>query len=123
MTESLASKKCVPCEGGVEPLRQEMIDEYLRQVPGWKVKEISWQDKKVKSLLNSYKFKNFRQAMAFLREVEQIAEAEGHHPDFCVHYSLVEFTIWTHAIGGLHENDFIIAKKIGDAFNKADNQA
>ena len=50
--------------------------------------------------------------MAFLREVEEIAESEGHHPDFCVHYSRVDFTIWTHAIGGLHENDFILAAKI-----------
>lgn len=119
MTESLASKKCVPCEGGVDPLGQEMIDEYLRQVPGWQVKEIDWQDRKVKSLQNSYKFKNFRQAMAFLRQVEEIAESEGHHPDFCVHYSLVDFTIWTHAIGGLHENDFIIAKKISAAIDKS----
>lgn len=117
--EQLKTLKCVPCEGGVKPLRQVMIDEYLLQVPGWQVKEITWQKKQIKTLQRSYRFNNFRAAMAFLREVEEIAEAEGHHPDFCVHYNLVDFTIWTHAIAGLHENDFIIASKIAEKY--ADN--
>jgi 4a-hydroxytetrahydrobiopterin dehydratase len=112
MTESLKTKKCVPCEGGVEPLRQEMIDEYLRQTPDWHAVEIAWKGKPVKTLQRSFKFGNFRAAMAFLRQVEEIVESEGHHPDFCVHYNVVDFTIWTHAIGGLHENDFIVAIKI-----------
>ncbi len=64
------------------------------------------------TLQKTFQFKNFREAMLFLRKVEEVAESEGHHPDFYVHYSRVDFTIWTHAIGGLHENDFILAAKI-----------
>jgi 4a-hydroxytetrahydrobiopterin dehydratase len=123
MAESLKTKKCVPCEGGVEPLGQEMINEYLRQTPEWQDVEMNIKGKPVKTLQQSLKFKNFRQAMAFLREVEEIAEAEGHHPDFCVHYNVVDFTLWTHAIGGLHENDFIIAIKINEMANKYRKQA
>jgi 4a-hydroxytetrahydrobiopterin dehydratase len=117
MAESLKAKKCVPCEGGIDPLGQEMIDEYLRQVPGWQVVEVEMQGKPVKTLQRSLKFKDFRPAMAFLRDVEEIAESEGHHPDFCVHYSRVDFTLWTHAIGGLHENDFILAIKISELYS------
>lgn len=69
-------------------------------------------DEHVATLQRQMKFKDFRAAMAFLRKVEDVAEAEGHHPDFCVHYNIVDFTLWSHAIGGLHENDFILAAKI-----------
>jgi len=118
MTEKLTSKKCIPCEGGVNPLVDWEITELLAQVPGWEVKLIESDGKQVKSLQQTLKFENFRKAMAFLRKVEEIAESEGHHPDFCVHYSKVDFTIWTHSISGLHENDFILASKIQETFEK-----
>ena len=63
-------------------------------------------------LYKKFKFKNFLEAMKFVNKVAEIAENEGHHPDFCVHYNKVEIEIWTHAINGLSENDFIVAAKI-----------
>ncbi|MBU1320133.1 MAG: 4a-hydroxytetrahydrobiopterin dehydratase [candidate division Zixibacteria bacterium] len=111
MSESLRIKKCVPCEGGIEPMSDVAIGNLISRVPTWKCAEIEHSGKKIKTLQKTFSFKNFREAMAFLRKVEDIAESEGHHPDFCVHYSRVDFTIWTHAISGLHQNDFILASK------------
>jgi len=90
------------------------IGNLISQVPTWRCAEIEQSSKRVKTLQKAFSFKNFREAMAFLRKVEEIAESEGHHPDFCVHYSRVDFTIWTHAISGLHQNDFILASKIDE---------
>jgi len=112
LSEPLTNKHCVPCEGGIAPLNDDQIAALLPQVPRWRVAAIETKEQIAKSIQRTFHFKDFRQAMAFLREVEEIAESEGHHPDFCVHYSRVDFTIWTHAIGGLHENDFILAAKI-----------
>ena len=112
MTEDLIFKKCVPCKGGIPPLADDQINDYLEQVSGWEVKPKKQGGKSINTLRKSFKFKDFRAAMAFLRQVEDLAEREGHHPDFCVHYNKVDFTLWTHAIGGLHDNDFILAAKI-----------
>lgn len=108
----LTKKRCVPCEGGIAPLTNPQISELMPQTPRWRVVEVDDHGTKYNTLQRSFFFKDFRAAMAFLRQVEEIAEAEGHHPDFCVHYSKVDFTLWTHAISGLHENDFILAAKI-----------
>jgi len=112
MADSLRDKKCVPCEGGIAPLGDDEIADLMPQVPGWVVREMADRGKQVRTLQKRLQFKNFREAMAFLRKVEELAESEGHHPDFCVHYNKVDFTIWTHAISGLHENDFIMAARI-----------
>ena len=114
MAKELGKMKCIPCEGDIDPLTGEQINEYMDQVEFWDVVEENIDGKPVKTLQKSMKFTNFRVAMKFLREVEELAESEGHHPNFCVHYSRVDFSIWTHAIGGLSENDFILAKKIDD---------
>lgn len=100
----LAKKKCVPCEAGTPPLEEEKANELLKQIPAWTIKD--------GHLFKKFKFKNFIETMKFLNSVADIAENEGHHPDFCVHYSKVEIEIWTHAINGLSENDFILAAKI-----------
>ncbi len=100
----LADRKCVPCEGGVPPMPAEKADEMLPQVPGWR--------REGGRLARTLTFANFVEAMRFVNRMADVAEAEGHHPDFCVHYSRVELTVWTHAIGGLSENDFILAAKI-----------
>jgi len=100
----LIQKKCLPCEGGVPKLNAEEAQGLLQQVTGWRIQE--------EKLHKLFKFKNFVQAMEFLNKVAEIAEGENHHPDFTVHYNRVEFTIWTHAIDGLSENDFILAAKI-----------
>lgn len=103
----LLSKKCVPCEGGVQPFSKEQASTYLKLIPSWRL------DSKG-HLAKQFKFKNFAMAMAFLNKVAQLAEREGHHPDFAVHYNKVDFEIWTHAVNGLSENDFVLAAKIGE---------
>ena len=100
----LTRKKCVPCEGGVPRVEGAALDALLASVSGWQLAG----DRIRKHL----RFSDFRAAMAFLSAVADLAESEGHHPDFCVHYSTVDVEIWTHAAGGLTENDFILAAKI-----------
>ena len=118
---SLREKKCVPCEGGVEPLSGSETRRMLRELDGW--------SEEGGKLRKGMKFPGFRAAMAFVGRVADLAEAEGHHPDFCVHYDRVELTLWTHAIGGLSENDFILASKIdalgdpGDRTRRASTDA
>jgi len=114
----LTNKKCVPCEGGIDPLGKDQINEYLALVEGWTHEKKEIDGVNTDTIKRSFKFKNFRQALEFLRAIEEIAEEEGHHPDFCVHYSLIDFRLWTHAIGGLHQNDFILASKINQAQKK-----
>ncbi|HCJ52132.1 MAG: hypothetical protein A2898_03480 [Candidatus Kerfeldbacteria bacterium RIFCSPLOWO2_01_FULL_48_11] len=112
MSEDLRKKRCIPCEGGIPPLANEEIAKLMPQVLGWHVVPVEKTSRTMDTLQKTFQFKNFREAMAFLRRIEDLAESEGHHPDFYVHYNRVDFTIWTHAIGGLHENDFILASKI-----------
>ncbi len=100
----LSQKRCVPCEGGVPKLTSEEIQKFLKQVSGWQEQQ--------ERIFKTFQFKNFLEAMKFVNQMADLAEAEGHHPDFSVHYSKVDVMIWTHAIGGLSENDFILAAKI-----------
>ncbi len=104
MTVKLHDKKCLPCEGGTEKLKAAQVKLLLKKVPKWKVK--------AGKLRRDFKFKNFLKAMVFVNGMARIAEKEQHHPDFEVHYNKVGVTIWTHAIHGLSENDFILAAKI-----------
>jgi 4a-hydroxytetrahydrobiopterin dehydratase len=108
---NFSQKKCVPCEGGAKPLPSKTVREYLTETPNWRT---DWRNRK---LYKQFVFKNFLEAMSFLNQVADVAESEGHHPDFTVHYNKVDFVIWTHAVGGLSENDFILAAKI-DALKK-----
>jgi 4a-hydroxytetrahydrobiopterin dehydratase len=100
----LAKKHCVPCEGGVAKLAPDRVQELLRELDGWTARD----DK----LHKRFAFRDFVAAMAFVNRMADVAEQEGHHPDFAVHYREVDVTIWTHAIGGLSENDFILAAKL-----------
>ena len=100
----LTQKKCVPCEAGTKPLEEAKVNELLNQIPNWTLKD--------GHLYKKFKFRNFIEAMKFVNEVAEIAENEGHHPDFSVHYNRVEIELFTHAIKGLSENDFILAAKI-----------
>jgi 4a-hydroxytetrahydrobiopterin dehydratase len=99
-------KRCVPCEGGVPKMAPATVDEGLRSLDGWDAREERTRIHK------HYRFKDFVQAIRFVNALAEVAEAEGHHPDFSVHYSTVDVTLWTHAIGGLSENDFIVAAKL-----------
>lgn len=103
----LANKKCVPCEGGVPRLSLAEATTLGQQTPGWVINGDASRIRK------EYRFKHFRAAMAFLNQVAEVAEAEAHHPDVHLErYREVAIEIWTHAIGGLSENDFILAAKI-----------
>ncbi len=110
MTSDLLSKHCVPCEGGTKPLAQSAAAAYLTATPGWDL-VLGEKDKLTRKL----KFKDFAGAMQFINRVADVAEEEGHHPDFSVSWNRVQLELTTHAIGGLSENDFIMAAKIYDA--------
>jgi len=104
--EDLAEKKCVPCEGGVPPLDEPTARRYLASLTGWNLAD-------GKRIRKEFAFKDFARALAFVNRVGAIAEAEGHHPDILIHsWNRVRLDITTHAIGGLSENDFILAAKI-----------
>jgi len=102
---SLSSRHCVPCEGGVQPLDAEAVDSLRAQVEGWEVIDGH-------HLRKTWKFPDFRSALAFVNRVGQAAESEGHHPDIALGWGRAEITLWTHAANGLTENDFILAAKI-----------
>lgn len=102
-----SARKCVPCEGGTPRLTAEQAAEGARFLSGWEVREGGTR------LAKRYEFRDFAGAMRFANAMAAVAEAEGHHPDFLVHrYKLVDVTLWTHAVGGLSENDFILAAKL-----------
>ncbi len=101
----LAQKKCVPCRGGTPPLSTDQVKEYLGAVPQWTVSADG------KRISRTFTFKDFVQAMKFVNKVAEVAEAQGHHPDIHIHWNKVELELWTHAIGGLHENDFVMAAR------------
>lgn len=100
----LIQKSCVPCEGGIPALGGAEVDKLLSQLSGWSLSG--------KWITKEFKFKNFVEAMKLVNRVADLAESEGHHPDIHIHYNVVRFDIWTHAIDGLSENDFILAAKI-----------
>ncbi|MCC7419412.1 MAG: 4a-hydroxytetrahydrobiopterin dehydratase [Planctomycetaceae bacterium] len=105
--DQLRAKKCVPCEGGVPKLTPSEAADQVRQVPGW---DLSRNGERIRK---TWVFKNFMAAIRFFEKVAEVAEAEGHHPDLHLEqYRNVAIEIWTHAIGGLSENDFILAAKI-----------
>ncbi len=101
----LAAKECVPCRGGVPPLRGAEIAALTEKLGGgWKVVGEHHLEKE-------YGFKNFRTALDYTNRVGELAEAQGHHPDIYLAWGKVKLTIWTHKIDGLTESDFIFAAK------------
>lgn len=104
---NLVTKKCKPCEDkNAKPLDDVKREDLLKEVSGWKLSS----DKK--SITRSFVFKDFTEAVDFFDQVAKIAEGEGHHPDIEVLYNKVNLSLSTHSIGGLTENDFIVAAKI-----------
>lgn len=113
--DDLATKKCVPCEGGVPPLGKEDVGALISQLSGnWKVVPLFTEDpsRAGKRLRRLLKFKDFKETMLFVNKVAELAEQEGHHPDMRVGYGKLEIELTTNAIAGLSENDFILARKI-----------
>ena len=101
---ALRDRHCVPCRRGDTALSDAAAARLAQEVPRWRIED--------KQLRRRFEFADFAAAMAFLNQLAAVAEAEGHHPDFAVHYNRVDVAIWTHAIGGLSENDFILAAKL-----------
>lgn len=103
---NLANKKCIPCSIGAPTLTEDEIIELKKSLKdGWEVID----NKKLKK---SFKFKDFKEALNFTNKVGNLAEEEGHHPNILLSWGRVVIELWTHKIGGLHENDFILAAKI-----------
>ena len=100
----LRAKRCTPCEGGVPKLDAAEVARLAGAVPAWAIDD--------ERLGRRFVFRDFVEAMRFVNRMADVAEAEGHHPDFTVHYRQVDVVVWTHAVGGLTENDFILAAKI-----------
>jgi 4a-hydroxytetrahydrobiopterin dehydratase len=105
MAEALADKTCVPCRGGVPPLKGEELQTFSRQVPEWQVVNEH-------HLHREFRFPDFKQALDFVNRVGTLAEEQGHHPDIHLTWGNAGITIWTHKVDGLTESDFILAAKI-----------
>ncbi len=105
MTEQLADRTCVPCRGGVPALKGDNLKELHASVPDWTVTDEHHLNRK-------FSFPDFKQALDFVNRVGAVAEVEGHHPDIFLGWGKAEITLWTHAIDGLTESDFIMAAKI-----------
>ena len=105
----LLSKKCEPCEGKTKPFTKQEAQSYLNQVSGWEI------DTEGKVIQRTFNMKNFMSAVNFIDKIAQVAEAENHHPDIhLTGYRKLRIDLSTHAIGGLSENDFIVAAKINE---------
>jgi 4a-hydroxytetrahydrobiopterin dehydratase len=106
MSGALADRDCVPCKGGVPPLPARRAEELRRQISAqWTVVDGHHLEREVK-------LRNFRQAMDLANRIAEIAESQGHHPDLLVSWGRLKISLFTHAINGLHENDFIMAARI-----------
>jgi 4a-hydroxytetrahydrobiopterin dehydratase len=105
--EELSKKRCAPCEGGVPPLSREEAVALAQSVEGWVI------DADTKQISRAWTVRNFTAGIEFFNKVAALAEEEGHHPDLHLEgYRHVRIVLWTHAVGGLTENDFILAAKI-----------
>lgn len=102
----LAGKTCVPCRGGVPPMPKDEAERYLGETPGWALRDDA------RRIERTFKLKNFKEALALVNRIGVLAEDEGHHPDISFGWGYVTVSLHTHKIGGLHENDFIMAAKI-----------
>ena len=106
MSGTLENLHCIPCEGGVAPLAGRDLELLLKSVSKWKLANLP------SRITKEFTFKNFAAAMKFVNRIAEVAEQEGHHPDIFISYNKVRFELTTHAIGGLSQNDFILAAKI-----------
>jgi len=105
----LADKKCIPCEGGIPSFDITQIHTYLKKVDGWDVKN---DEENSYYLIKEFKFEDFLKSQTFVNKVGDLAEIEGHHPDISFGWGYANIKIFTHAIKGLHESDFVLAAKI-----------
>jgi 4a-hydroxytetrahydrobiopterin dehydratase len=106
MASALADKTCTPCRGGVPPLTAEEAEAYRAQAPNWSLADDATRVER------RFRFKDFREAFAFVARAAELAEAEGHHPDITFGWGYAVVSLRTKKIKGLHENDFIMAAKL-----------
>lgn len=110
----LSLKKCVPCEGGTPPFNEDEIAKHKKlldeEAPGWNISD--------NQLYKNYRFPDFKSALELTNKIGVIAESEGHHPEITLGWGFVKVVLWTHAVGGLSENDFIEAAKIETLIKK-----
>ena len=111
MTE-LVDMQCVACRSDSPTVTQEEMEAYLPQIPEWQVVAVDGENR----LKRAYKFKNFSGPLAFTNQVGELAEKEDHHPQIVLEWGRVMISWWTHAIGGLHRNDFIMAARCDRLF-------
>lgn len=115
MATPLAERHCVKCEPGTPPLSSHEVGQLLAEVHGWTVEDADGHLR----LAKTYKFKGFMHGVELVNKIAPIAEAEGHHPDLLLSYGSLTVHLWTHAAGGLTENDFILAAKIDAELTKS----
>ena len=108
----LNKKKCVPCQGGIDPLKNEEISIMMQKLP------TKWTVKENKKLIKEYTFNSYKEAVGFAKKIAVLSEEEGHHPYIHINYKTIKIIMFTHKINGLHENDFIIAAKCDEIHTK-----
>jgi len=109
--QNLTELKCKPCEGGVHTLPIPEENMYLKEVDEWYIDR-----EEEHKISKEFVLDDFKEAIDFVNRVGELAEKEGHHPNIHIYYNEVELVLYTHAIGGLSENDFIMAAKIDELF-------
>ncbi len=109
---NLSELKCIPCRGDFPPMELEEAHRFLSEIPNWEIVL----EGNIPRLRRTFRFKNFAEALAFTVKVGEIAEAEGHHPMLITEWGKVTVVWWTHAIRGLHQNDFIMASKVSNLY-------
>lgn len=108
-TKPLVQKHCQPCEGMEKPLARDQAAEFLTDTPGWRMNEAG------RGIFREYTMKNFTTAVSAIQKIAEVAERENHHPDIhLTGYRNLRIDLSTHAIGGLSENDFIVAAKLNE---------
>lgn len=103
---NLAEMHCIPIKSGCKPFTKKQTAEYAAKIPTWQLDEDN------SMLSKRFSFTDFTETMTFVNHVAELAQKEDHHPDMHVFYNHVDIDLWTHSVGGLHENDFILAAKI-----------
>jgi 4a-hydroxytetrahydrobiopterin dehydratase len=103
---NLSKKRCVPCEGNIKKFSNKVIKNYLKKIKNWKYKN--------NKIYKEFKFKDFKETLKFVNKVSNISEKEGHHPNIYFTWGKCKIEVYTHAINGLSENDFILAAKIDE---------
>ncbi len=119
MADHLLHQRCVACQGGEPQLTADEITALKPQVADWAVMTVDGHP----SLVKTFHFKDFVGSITFVDKVKDVAETEAHHPDLHIHWNTVRVENWTHATGGLHQNDFILAAKINALETSVDAKA